>query len=63
MGSDRTPREGAAREKQPRHPSFDPSGAEPAGSSDGLPDRSFADGQIAEPESEQAGDETDRTRR
>jgi hypothetical protein len=37
-----------------RHPSYDPSGDEPAGSSTGVPGRSFADAEIAEAEAEQA---------
>ena len=52
MSPDRTSRED--REHEPRHPSYDPSGDEPAGSSDGLPNRSFAGSEIAESESEQA---------
>ena len=54
MSPDRTPREEASQKAQPRHPSYDPSGDEPAGSSDGHPDRSFAGAEIAESESEQA---------
>ena len=42
------------RDHAPRHPSYDPSGDEPAGSSDGLPDRSFAGTKNVEAESEQA---------
>ena len=41
-------------EKAPRHPSYDPSGDEPAGSNTGLPDRSVAGTEYAEAESEQA---------
>ena len=52
MSPDRNSRD--ERDKEPRHPSYDPSGDEPAGSSDGLPDRSFAGAEIAESESEQA---------
>ena len=37
-----------------RHPSYDPSGSEPAGSSTGLPGRDFAGTEFAEAESEQA---------
>jgi hypothetical protein len=53
MSPDRTPREEASQNPQPRHPSYDPSGDEPAGSSDGHPDRSFAGAEIPS-ESEQA---------
>lgn len=37
-----------------RHPSYDPSGDEPAGSSTGLPGRDFAGEEYAEAEAEQA---------
>ena len=42
------------RDSAPRHPSYDPSGDEPAGSNTGLPDQSFAGTEYAEAESEQA---------
>ena len=54
MSPDRTPREDVSPKVQPRHPSYDPSGDEPAGSSDGHPDRSFAGAEIPGSESEQA---------
>jgi hypothetical protein len=54
MSDDRTPRDDRARTDAPRHPSFDPSGDEPAGSSTGIPGRSFAGAEIAESEAEQA---------
>ena len=37
-----------------RHPSYDPSGDEPAGASTGLPGRDFAGEEYAEAEAEQA---------
>jgi hypothetical protein len=43
-----------ARKETPRHPANDPSGDEPAGSSSGTPDRSFAGAEFAEAEAEQA---------
>jgi len=54
MSNDRTPRDDRARTDAPRHPSFDPSGDEPAGSSTGIPGRSFAGAEFAESEAEQA---------
>ena len=54
MSRDRTPRDDESSMTEPLHPSYDPSGDEPAGSNDGLPDRSFAGAEIAESEAEQA---------
>jgi hypothetical protein len=63
MSPDRRPREGA-HETEPRHPSYDPSGDEPAGSNDGLPDRGFAGAEVVEPEVERrSGDQPDETPR
>jgi hypothetical protein len=53
MSPARTPRGDDQRDEPPRHPSYDPSGAEPAGASNGRGD-SFAGDEIAEAESEQA---------
>ena len=51
---DRKPDRDDAREDPPRHPANDPSGDEPAGSSTGIPGRSFAGAEIAEAEADQA---------
>jgi hypothetical protein len=53
-GSDRKAKAENALNETPRHPSYDPSGDEPAGSSTGVPGRSFADAELADTESEQA---------
>src|SRR5688572_12968697 len=58
MSPARTPRGDDDRQETPRHPSYDPSGDEPAGSSTGrgtgTAGRSFAGNEIAESEAEQA---------
>ena len=52
--ADRKPSRDPARENPPRHPANDPSGAEPAGASTGIPGRDFADAEIAEAEADRA---------
>ena len=53
MSPARTPRSDDPRDEPPRHPSYDPSGAEPAGASNGRGD-SFAGNEPAEAESDRA---------
>ena len=48
------PNQEDARRNAERHPSFDPSGDEPAGSNSGLPAHDFAGGEIGEAEADQA---------
>jgi hypothetical protein len=48
--SDHRPEPEDEREKPPRHPSYDPSGNEPAGSSTGIPEHDLADTRFAEAE-------------
>ena len=55
MSSARNPRsKDDTADHVPRHPSNDPSGTEPAGSSDGLGTRSFAGHEYAESQAEQS---------